>query len=241
MTKNKTVLITGGSRGIGKVTALTFARAGYDVAITYKINADGANQVVAEIEKIGQAAFAVQADLINESEAKNAVDTVINKFGRIDVLVNNVGHYTNGDEWNGTAEIWTTTLQENLITTMNTSKYVIQMFQKQNSGVLINIASKFGLSGNYEELAYGAAKAGVINITQSYAKLLKDFGRANCVSPYSTNFGYWLTAPKDELEAMLKTLPNGKFVDPQNIANKILFLASDESKDISGHNFPITE
>ncbi|MEI8339597.1 MAG: SDR family oxidoreductase, partial [bacterium] len=231
---NKIVLITGGSRGIGEVTALTFARAGYGVAITYKSNIEGASKVVAEIEKLGCVALAVRADLINESEAKASVEAVMSKFGRIDVLVNNVGHYTNGDEWNGPAEIWTKSLQENLITMMNTSKYVIETFLKQNSGVMINISSKFALSGNYEELAYGAAKAGVINITQAYSKLLKNFGRANCVSPHSVQSGYWLTAPKDEMDAMLKTLPNGKFVDPQSIANKILFLASDEAKNING-------
>ena len=132
MFNNKTVLITGGSSGIGEVAALMFAQNGANVVITYKSNKDGADRVVNKIEKIGRKAIAVQVDLINEKQAKGVVEKVIKKFGKIDILVNNVGRYINGDEWNGTSKIWVKSLQQNLVSMMNISKYVIEAFQKQN-------------------------------------------------------------------------------------------------------------
>ena len=122
MFKDKTVLITGGSSGIGAATAIMFAKNGANVAITYKDNKEGAERVAAEIEKLGQKALTIQADLINEVEAKNAVNETIRKFGRIDILVNNAGRYIDGDEWNGPSEVWVKSLQQNLVSVMNVSK-----------------------------------------------------------------------------------------------------------------------
>jgi len=230
----KTILITGGSSGIGKGTALMFAKNGTNIVITYKSNKTGADEVVNEIEKLGQKALAIQADLINETEAKKVVDETIKEFGGIDVLVNNAGRYVDGDEWNGSAGIWVKSLQQNLVSVINISKYVIEVFQKQQNGVMINIASRYSTDGQPDSLSYSAAKAGVVNITQAYAKLLAPFGRANAISPSAVNAGYWLKAPKEEVKAQ------GKLIDPEKIAEKILFLASEEAKDINGQNFQIT-
>ncbi len=230
----KTILITGGSSGIGKATALMFAKNGANIAFTYKSNKAGADEVTKEIENLGQKALAVQADLISEKEAKNVVSQTIKTFGKIDVLVNNAGRYIDGDEWNGSADIWVKSLQQNLVSVMNISKYVIEVFQKQKSGIMINIASRYSTDGQFESLSYGASKAGVVNITQAYAKLLAPFGRANAISPSAVRAGYWLRAPKEEVEAQ------GKLVEPEKVAEKVLFLASDEAKDINGQNFQIT-
>jgi 3-oxoacyl-[acyl-carrier protein] reductase len=241
MFKNKIILITGGSSGIGKITALMFAEKGADIVITYKDNKIGADEVINKIKEFGQKVIAIKADLINEIEAKNIVDKAIEEFGKIDVLVNNAGRYIDGDEWNGTSDIWVKSLEQNLVSVMNVSKYIIEVFQKQNSGVMINVASHLGTEGNPFSLSYGAAKAGVINITQAYAKLLSPFGRVNSVSPGATNAGYWLIAPKEELEAKLASRLNHKLTEPKTIAEKIVFLASDEAKDINGQNFIINE
>jgi 3-oxoacyl-[acyl-carrier protein] reductase len=107
----KTILVTGGSSGIGKAMALLFAKNGSNVAITYKSNKVGADEVVKEIESLGQKAIAIQADLINEIEAKKVVDETIKTFGKIDVLVNNAGRYIDGDEWNGSPDVWVKSLQ----------------------------------------------------------------------------------------------------------------------------------
>jgi NAD(P)-dependent dehydrogenase (short-subunit alcohol dehydrogenase family) len=241
MFKSKTILITGGSSGIGEATALMFAQNGANIAITYKSNKSGAEKVIEKAQKLGVKAIAVQADLIDEKEVKNAVERVVKELGKIDVLVNNAGRYVEGDEWNGTSDIWMKSLQQNLVSMMNISKYVVEHFQKQKSGVMINIASVHGLDGQPDAISYAAAKAGVINITQSYAKLLTPFGRANSICPGATNAGYWLTAPKEELEEKLAKRPSHKLVPPENIAKKAIFLVSNEAKDINGKNFVVNE
>ena len=241
MFKNKNILITGGSSGIGEATALMFAQNGADIAITYRSNKEGANEVVKKIKKLGRKAIAIQANLINEGEAKNVVSETLKEFGKIDILVNNAGRYIDGDEWNGSSDIWLESLQQNLLSMMNVSKYVIEIFQKQNKGIMVNIASRHGLDGQYDAISYAAAKAGVINITQAYAKLLSPFGRANSISPSATNAGYWLTASKKEVEETLANKPSHKFIEPETIAKKIIFLASDDAKNITGQNFLIVE
>jgi 3-oxoacyl-[acyl-carrier protein] reductase len=230
----KIVLITGGSSGIGKATALMFAKSGANIVFTYKTNKNEADEVVNEIESLGQKVIAIQANLINEIEAKKVVDETIKEFGKIDVLVNNAGRYISGDEWNGSSDIWVKSLQQNLVSVMNVSKYVIEIFQKQKSGVMINIASRYSTDGQPDSLAYSASKAGVVNITQAYAKLLAPFCRVNAISPSAVKAGYWLRASKEEVEAQ------GKLVETDKVAEKVLFLVSDEAKDITGQNFQVT-
>lgn len=235
----KTVLITGGSSGIGAETAKLFADEVYNVALTYNTNKEGADDIVSEIITKGGKAAAFQAELSKEESAKQLVETVHKEFGQIDVLINNAGKYIDGDEWNGKEEIWSQTLAQDLISVMNVSKYVIPIFKEQQSGVMVNVASRLGLSGSYEELAYGAAKAGVINITQGYAKLLAPYGRANSVSPGAVNTGYWLTASKAELEETLANKPLGKLIEPKEVANAILYLATDRSASTTGQNLVV--
>lgn len=241
MFEGKLILITGGSSGIGACTALLFAKKGGDIAFTYKDNEVGANEVIAKVREQGRKVLAIQADLSNENEARGMVECVTKEYGKIDILINNAGGYIAGDEWDGSAEVWAKSLTQNLISMMSVSKYVIEIFQKQKSGVMINIASRHGMDGQSDALSYAAAKAGVINITQAYAKLLIPYGRANTVSPSATNAGYWLTASKEELEETLTSRPNHKLVDPETVAEKIVFLASDEAKDINGQNFSVSE
>ncbi len=239
MFQNKIVLITGGSSGIGKTTALMFAQYGANVIIIYKNNKKGADQTLNEIKKFGKTATAIKVDLTNDKQIKNVINIIIKKFGKIDILINNAGTYINGDEWNKSSKIWLKSFEQNLLSMMNISKYVVEIFLKQKNGIMINISSRLGLDGAYDAIAYSAAKAGVINITQSYAKLLSKFGRANSICPGPVNAGYWLTAPKQELKKMLTIIPKHKLIEPQKIAEKIIFLASDKSKNINGQNFII--
>jgi 3-oxoacyl-[acyl-carrier protein] reductase len=236
MLKNKVVLITGGSSGIGAETARLFAENGADVVITYKSNKKGADEVVKSLKNHEVNALAIKADLTKDNNAKMVVKEVIKRFGHIDILVNNAGRYINGDEWNGSAKIWLKSLEQNLISAMSMSKYVTEHFLKQKSGIIINISSRYCADGQFESISYAAAKAGIVNITQAYAKLLAPIGgRVNSVSPNATRAGYWLTAPKEEVEAQ------GKLVEPIEVAKKVIYLASDEAKNITGQNFFVGE
>jgi NAD(P)-dependent dehydrogenase (short-subunit alcohol dehydrogenase family) len=235
----KTVLITGGSGGIGSTTAKLFAEEGYLVALSYNTNKEGAEKVVEEITQNSGTAISYQSELSTEASAKELVEWVHSQFGRIDVLVNNAGKYIDGDEWSGTQDIWMQTLMQDLVSVMNVSKYCIPIFEKQQSGVMVNIASRLGLSGSYEELAYGAAKAGVINITQAYAKLLAPYGRANSVSPGAVNTGYWLRAPQAELEATVANKPLKRLIEPIEVAYAILYLGTDRSASTTGQNLVV--
>lgn len=235
----KTVLITGGSSGIGAETALKFAQEGYNVAISYNTNKSGAEEVAAKIEKYGVQSYIYQAELSKEENAKDLVGLVLSDCKTLDILVNNAGGYINGDEWDGTDEVWLQTFVQNIVSMMNVSKYVIQHFQETKLGVIVSVASRHGLAGQYDAIAYAAAKAGVINITQSYAKLLAPYGRANSVSPGAVNTGYWLTAPEEELKEEYKNAPLNKLVETEDIAQAIFYLASDKSSMVTGENLMV--
>lgn len=237
--KDKIVLITGGSSGIGAETAKRFAQEGAYIVISYKSNRDGADAMVSDIQRLGQDCLMQQADLKNESEAKKLVEAAMARFGRIDILINNAGRYVDGDEWDGSSEIWKESLEQNLISAMNVSKYVIPIFQEQQSGVMINIASRHALAGQFDSISYAAAKAGIVNITQAYAKLLTPFGRANSISPGAVDCGYWLTAPVEERRAKEQSKPSGKLIDVSKIVDAIIHVASDNS--ISGQNISVNE
>lgn len=240
MFKDKIVLITGGSSGIGMATAFLFAKNGADIAITYKSNKRGAEFVLDQIKRMGRKSIIIKADLSRDEDAKKAVKCVIKEFKKIDILINNAGRYIDGDEWNLKSETWLKSLKQNLVSVMSVSKYTTGFFKKQGNGIIVNVASKHGIFGHADSISYGAAKAGIINVTQSYSKLLAPFGgRANSVSPGAVNTGYWLTAPKEELEARLAKIPKHKLLEPEDVAKKIVFLCSDEASSINGQNFPI--
>lgn len=237
--KDKVVLITGASSGIGKATALLFAKHGANVAISYKENKQGADEVVSEVEKSGSEAFAIQAELTKEDDAKRLVSEVMNKFGKIDILVNNAGRYIGGDEWNGDAQIWEESLKQNFVSALSVSKYVLEEMQKQKSGVIVNISSRYSVAGQFDAPAYAASKAGIANLTQGQAKLMAPWGRSNTVSPGTVRAGYWLNAPKEELDENLAVTPLQKLVEPEDIAEAVVFLASDKAKMITGQNLII--
>ncbi|PIR87613.1 MAG: hypothetical protein COU10_03685 [Candidatus Harrisonbacteria bacterium CG10_big_fil_rev_8_21_14_0_10_45_28] len=240
MFKDKVILITGGSSGIGKTTAILFAEKGADIIITYKNNKKGAEGVVNEIVKMGRKSLAIKADLSKDKNAEKVIKKTVKSFGNIDVLVNNAGRYVDGDEWNLKSKTWIESLKQNLVSAMSTSKYATKIFQKQKSGIIVNVASEHGVSGHADSISYGASKAGIINITQAYSKLLSSFGgRANSVSPSAVEAGYWLTAPKEELEERLARRPNHKLIEPKKVAEKIVFLASNDANDINGQNIII--
>jgi 3-oxoacyl-[acyl-carrier protein] reductase len=172
----------------------------------------------------------------DESQVKNMMQEIVKLYWRLDILVNNVWWYIEGDEWNGSSDVREKTLKNNLISSMNTSKYATEIFQKQHSSVIVNVASRHALSWQIDATAYAAAKAGIISITQAYAKLLSPFWRANAVCPWATNAWYRVTAPQEELDEAISHAVHKRLIEPEEIADVILFLASDKTTMINWQN-----
>ncbi len=235
----KTVLITGASSGIGAATARRFAAEGFNIVFSYNANQAGAAAITAELEERGVEVLAHHANLNDSVAANQLVDAAQSHFGQIDVLVNNAGGYIDGDEWDGDVDVWQQTLSQNLVSVMNVSKYCAAHFLERQAGVIVNVASRHGLRGSHEEIAYAAAKAGVINVTHAYATLLAPYGRANSVSPGAVNTGYWLTAPADELAATIADKPLQRLIEPSEVAEAILYLGTNRSAGTTGQNLVV--
>lgn len=234
--KGKVVLITGASSGIGAATALLFAKESTNIAISYKENKEGAEEISSKIKELGSECFVVKANLTSDSEAKDLASTVFEHFGKIDILVNNAGRYIGGDDWNGEYSVWEESLKQNLLSTMSVSKYVLRGMQKERAGTIVNISSRYSVSGQFDAPAYAAAKAAIVNITQAQAKLMAPWGRSNAVSPGVVRAGYWLKATKGELEENMAGVPLQKMVEPEDIAEAVYFLASDKAAMITAQN-----
>lgn len=238
--QNKVALVTGSSRGIGKAIALKLAKDGFDVAINFKGSYQESQEVLSEVLKYGVKAITVGADVSKTDEAERLVKTIVKELGGLDVLVNNVGKYFDGDEWDGTPQAWEDTFKANVTSTLNVSKFALEYFLQNKKGNIINISSRFSISGRYDAIAYAAAKEGILNITKSYAKLLLPFGRSNCISPGIVKTGYWAQrAPEDEIKSALSETPMGRFIEPDEIAELVSYLASDKSVMMTGQNIVI--
>ncbi len=233
--KNKIVLITGASKGIGAETAKLFAKEGAIVIINYSKSDELAKEVLEDVKKHSDGMI-INCDVTDENKVKEMIDTIINTYSKIDILINNVGGYLDGDEWNGDSNLWKKSLNLNIIATLNVSKYVAQEFLKSKSGIIVNIASRYARMGHFDTITYAASKAAILNITQAYSKLLSPFGKANSVSPGATDAGYWKIASKEELEAVKSKSPHKKLISPKQIADTILFLSSEKSKMINGQD-----
>lgn len=234
--KNSIVLVTGASSGIGKATVLLFAKLGAKIAFSYKDNKNGADDTISEIRAFGVDVVAVQADLTKDEEVRKLVELTVNKFGQIDILVNNAGRYIEGDEWNGNVDTWEESFKQNFVSVLSVSKYVIENMHKQKSGVIVNISSRYSVSGQFDAPTYSAAKASIVNLTQGQAKLMAPWGRSNAVSPGVVRAGYWLKASKEELDENIQGVLLRQMVEPDDIAEAVVFLASDKAKMITGQN-----
>lgn len=232
---DKVVLITWATKWIGKATALDFAKEWAIVIINYSKSEQDAKNVLLQIQKYSQW-YIIKCDVSDELQVKKMMQEIIKLYGKLDILVNNVWWYIEWDERNWSSRVWEETLKKNLVSPMNTSKYASELFQKQKSGIIINVASRHALLWQSDAIAYAASKAGVINITQAYAKLLSPFWRANSVSPWATKAWYRLIANEEELNETILRSPNKRLIEPEEIAKVILFLASEESNMITGQN-----
>lgn len=237
--KDKVVVITGAARGIGKACSIEFAKEGAIVIVNYSASKHDADRACEEIKEVGGVPYAIKADVSKEHQAQKLIEETVEQFGRIDVLVNNVGGYISGDEWDGEPDVWMKTFELNVLSAMQTSKHAIPQFGKQGSGVIINIASRFGIVGDHETFAYSASKAAIINITKAYAKFMAPYGRCNSISPGATKAGFWLRASDEDVQEATRDIPLGQLNETHDIAHMVVFLSSDKGRMITGQNITI--
>lgn len=236
--KGKTALITGGTAGIGKAIALLFAAHGADVAIL-GTNETRANQAVKEIEAAraspDQKVLSFLVDVSKSKEVEDTTQKLLSAFGKIDILVNNAGITRDNLLMRMSEEDWDQVLQVNLKSVYNTCKSLTRSMMKAKSGSIINITSVIGLTGNAGQVNYAASKAGMIGFTKSLAKELSSRGvRANCVAPGYIETQMTEVLPAQVKEGILTKIPLARIGQPSDIAQAVLFLASDMSNYITG-------
>ncbi|MDF0725220.1 3-oxoacyl-[acyl-carrier-protein] reductase [Cytobacillus sp. S13-E01] len=240
MLNGKVALVTGASRGIGRAIAIELARQGASVAVNYSGSEAKAIEVVAEIKALGKEAIAVQADVGNAESVGAMTKEVIATFGTLDILVNNAGITRDNLLMRMKEEEWDDVININLKGVFNCTKAVTRQMMKQRSGRIINIASIVGVSGNPGQANYVAAKAGVIGLTKTTAKELATRNiNVNAIAP-----GFITTDMTDKLAEevkveMLKQIPLAKFGEPKDIANVVLFLASEQSNYMTGQTLHV--
>ncbi len=223
----QTALVTGGGRGIGRAIALALGEAGAEVVVNYSSSDAAAEDVVATITAAGGKAYALQANVSIEEDVDGLIKTVLERSGRLDVLVNNAGITRDGLLMRMKTSDWQSVIDLNLSGVFLCTRAVARPMLKQKSGRIINITSVVGLMGNAGQANYAAAKAGVIGLTRSTAKELASRGiTVNAVAP-----GFIATDMTKDLDAdsILKDIPLGTFGTQEQVAGAVRFLAADSA------------
>ncbi len=233
--KDKVVIVTGGSRGIGRATALAFGKEGASVVVNYVKAAKEADSVVEQIKKSGSKAIAVKCDVSNEEQVKKMVELTIKTFGRLDILVNNAGIVFDIPFFDKTTEHWRRTIDVNLMGVFFCSKYAAIQMKKQKTGKIVNISSTNGIDTlSPDSMDYDATKSAVISMTKNLAVGLAPNISVNCVAPGWIDTDINKNLPKDYVKEETKKISLKRFGKPEEIASAVLFLTSDEASFITG-------
>ena len=232
---NKNVLVTGGTRGIGEAISREFAKKGYDIIINYVNSSEKAQNLKQELEKeYNIKVLPIQTDISDEIATKNMVDAVIDKFGKIDVLVNNAGIVIDREFEDRTVEDWKKTLDINLIAPFVLTKLVGKEMMKQKSGAIINISSTNGLNTYYPtSVDYDASKSGLISLTYDSAVQFAPYVRVNCVAPGWVNTEMNKELPEDFVKEETERILVKRFAEPEEIAKVVTFLASEDASFVN--------
>ena len=236
----KTALVTGGSRGIGRATALRLAQLGAAVAINYAKDADAAEAVVERIKSAGGQALDLQADISQADQAASLVEQAVARLGGLDVLVNNAGITRDGLILRMSHQDWLDVLAINLSGAFNCTQAAAKVMIKQKQGAIVNVSSIVGIIGNAGQANYAASKAGLIGLTKSAARELAPRNiRVNAVAP-----GFIITEMTESLnpelkEAIAGRIPLGRFGTAGEVAEAIAWLASDAAAYVTGQTLII--
>ena len=238
--EGKVAIITGGSRGIGRATSILLAKEGANVVVNYAGNQKAAEEVCKIITDMGRKALAIKADIANRDDVLSMIDETLKEFGRVDILVNNAGITKDNLIMRMKDEEWDNVIETDLTGVYNCTKAVIKTMMKQKYGRIINMSSVVGVNGNAGQVNYAAAKAGVIGFTKALAKELASRNiTANAIAPGFIDTDMTHELPEKLKEDMLKAIPLSTLGTAEDIAEAVLFLASDSAKYITGQTLHV--
>jgi len=237
---NRVALITGGAKGIGRAVALDLASQGWNVAICFRTSAKEAAEVVDTIRKNGAAGLAVEFDVSNPAAAKNLVERVQQDFGRVDALINGAGPYHRVSLLKETYDGWHSMFDNNLHPVFYLTQAVIPIMKAQQWGRIVSfsMANAEQLIAQPQLTAHYISKVGLLALSRSFAKLIAPDGiTMNCISPGFIDSG---SAPKDELEKMVKSIPAGYVGSVEDAVGAVLYLLSDAARYVNGANIQLS-
>ena len=233
--ETKTALVTGAGRGIGKAIALALAAEGYQIVVNYNGSEEAANEVVALCEEKGVKAMAYRCNVADYAAVEQMMNDVVKEMGSIDVLVNNSGITKDGLLLRMKEEDFDRVVEVNLKGCFNCIRHVARIMMKQRHGSIINMSSVVGLSGNIGQANYAASKAGVIGMTKSLAReVASRHITVNAVAPGFIKTDMTAVLSDSVKEGILHGIPLGELGEAEDVANAVLYLASDEAAYITG-------
>jgi len=235
MLKGKTAVVTGASRGIGRAIAVKLAKLGANIVVNYRNSAGAVQEVVKEIEALGVKVLAVQADISSYSDVEHMMKRCIEEFGNIDILVNNAGITKDGLLMRMKEEDFDSVIDINLKGAFNCTRHVSAIMLKQRSGRVINISSVSGITGNAGQVNYSASKAGIIGMTKAVAREFAGRGvTCNAIAPGFIQTDMTEALPTKAKDAIINSIPLKRLGRPEDVANAVAFLASEEASYITG-------
>jgi len=233
--KDKTAIITGSGRGLGKAIAFKLANSGSNIVLNDIQSSEVVDETYNEFKQLGFNVIVTKGDVRNSDDVQNMVNKAVEEFGTVDILVNNAGITKDRLIIKMTEEDWDSVLDINLKGSFNCTKMVSKVMMKKRTGVIINVASVVGIMGNIGQANYSASKAGLIGLTKSTAKELARRGiRCNAIAPGFIESKMTEILDEKTKEVYLNNIPLNRFGTPEEVANVIGFLASDDSKYITG-------
>ena len=238
--ENKTTLVTGATRGIGRGIAIEFAKQGANVAFTYNSSVEAANELEKELEVFGVKAKGYQSNAANYEAAQQLANDVLKEFGTIDVLINNAGITKDNLLMRISEEDFDTVIEVNLKSVFNLTKAVIRPMMKQRAGSIINMSSVVGLKGNAGQANYAASKAGILGFTKSVALELGSRNiRCNTIAPGFIETEMTGKLNEEVVQGWRDAIPLKRGGTPEDVANACVFLASDMSAYITGQTLSV--